>query len=108
MIQTYLIIFAVAISIGFTGGWKVNGWRYESERSAAAEASSEALTAVAKELAKIEVKNTTINQKVREHVIEKPYYIDCKHDADGMRLVNEAITGQPTGDRKLPGTNAVK
>lgn len=105
MIQNFLIVSVVSLAVGAFGGWKVNTWKYESERNAEIEAQNEALDKVAEELAKIEVKNVTIKQRVVEHVTEKLVYTECKHDSNGMLLVNEAISGRPVNQGKLPRTN---
>ena len=100
-LQIALIMGAVALASGFTAGWKVNGWRYEAERAAVEENFSTAMELTAKELAKIEVKNVTIKQKMETQVIEHTFYRDCKHTPDGLQLLNEALNGKPTSDSKL-------
>lgn len=105
--QVIVIAIGVSISLGFVGGWKLNSWKHDSDRLAETEAQQAALISVAEEIAKIDVKNTTVRQKVVEHVIEKPVYVDCKHDADGMRNINEAITGQSDADPELPEADEV-
>lgn len=109
-LQITLIAVAAALAIGFSGGWKVNGWRYDADRTAQMEGATKALELTAKELAKIDVKNTTIRQEVQTRVIEKPIYHECKHDADTFRLLNSALTAgkQSTGGSKLSGTDTAK
>lgn len=51
----------------------------------------------ASEIAKIKVRNTTIQGKLREVVRDNPVYRDCKLDDAGLRLINEALTGKPSG-----------
>jgi hypothetical protein len=103
-----MVVFAIVLCLlSFSGGWKANSWKNDSERLLEVEAQKQALEATAEAIAKIDVRNTTIKQKVVEYVTEKPVYVDCKHDDDGMRLVNEAITGKSAADPKLSGTVAV-
>lgn len=66
---------------------------YEASQKAAAEA-----------IAGIKVEHRTVHQKVERIIHENPVYRDCRHDPDGLRALNEAITGkpQPASDRKLP------
>jgi hypothetical protein len=104
--QPYLI--GGAVLVAFVAGWKVNGWRHGAEYVAQMEGARIASEAVAKEIAKIDVRNVTIRQEVQKHVIEKPVYRECLHDPDTLRLLNAAITGQEPGDSKLPGTDPAK
>jgi hypothetical protein len=106
--QIFIVALLVSVSLSFVGGWKANSWKHDSDRLLEAEAQQKALLSVAEEIAKIDIKNTTIKQKVVEHVIKDTVYVNCKHDDVGMQLVNEAITGerQPTVNRKLPKTTA--
>lgn len=52
--------------------------------------------AAAEEIAKIEVKNVTIRQKLETEIREKPVYRDCESSEEILRLTNEAITGVST------------
>lgn len=74
----------------------------EATRLAAQQGAADAIS-------KIKVTNTTIRGKTETIVRENVIYRDCRHDADGVRLINEALTGrpQPPGDSELPGVNAV-
>jgi hypothetical protein len=50
--------------------------------------------------------NQTIVQKVQREIQTNTIYTECRHTANGLRGVNEAITGKtslPAGDSKLPG-----
>ncbi len=60
-------------------------------------------------IANIQVTNTTIQGRIQTIVKENVVYRDCKHTADGLRILNEAITGRPgtDGDRPVPRANAV-
>lgn len=107
-IQLIAVMALVAFLSGFGTGWKVNGWRYLSEREIAAQAASDALTKAAKEIAKIEVKNVTIKQEIQTRIIEKPVYRECKHDDGVLRLLNETLTNQSTSDIKLSKPDPVK
>lgn len=103
----YLIAALILLGAGFGAGWEVNGWRYEAERAAEMRGAREALNLTAKELAKIDVKQVTIRQKVQTNVIEKTVYRECRHDPDTYRLLNDAITGKSTdaaGSGRMPRT----
>lgn len=65
-----------------------------------------ALQAAASEIAKLEVRNVTIRQKAETIVREVPVYHDCRHDPNGLQLVNEALRppGPNPDQGKLPGS----
>ena len=104
----YLIIAAlVAVLAAGAGGFKL-GADHEiaaqaREQNHIAEAVDAANTASAQAIAKIKVVNTTIQNEVQREVQNNIVYRDCKHTPDGLRLVNDALTGgKPAGDGKLP------
>jgi len=72
---------------------------WDAAKVAEADGQAKALEAAAKEIAKIEVTQQTIVQKVRRETIEKPVYRDCLVPSSGVGLLNQAIDGQaePTG-----------
>jgi hypothetical protein len=50
--------------------------------------------------------NQTIVQKVQREIQTNTIYTECRHTANGLRGVNEALTGKPSlppSDSKLPG-----
>ena len=51
----------------------------------------------ADEIAKIKIRNTTVQGKVTTVVRDNPVYRDCLHDERGLRLINEALTTKPSG-----------
>lgn len=70
-----------------------------------AEAVDAANASAAQAIAKITVKNQTIRQEVEREIRTNTIYNDCRHTTDGLRLVNEAITGskaQPADRGELP------
>ena len=76
-----------------------------------AETATKAATdAAAAAISKIEVKNTTIHQKVQHDVIEKAVYRECRHDAGSLRNLNEALTGaaEPAGGGVVPAADAAR
>lgn len=95
--------FIAAASFG--SGWKVNEWRHGAQYAAQMEGGRIALEKTAEQIAKIEVKQQTIYQKVQTNVIEKPVYRECRHDPDTFRLLNDALTNgqQSVNIGKLPG-----
>ena len=55
-------------------------------------------------IAKLEIKNVTIKQRVERETREVPVYRDCRHSPGGMLGVNQALSGKPvsTGNSELP------
>ncbi len=66
---------------------------YESGQRGAAEA-----------IAKLKPRNVTIRQELEREIRTNTVYRDCRVPPDGVRLVNDAITGraQPAGAGQLP------
>ena len=59
----------------------------------------------AKEIAKLEIKHVTLQQKIERETREVPVYRDCRHSPDGLQSLNDALENRPVtpGDRELPG-----
>lgn len=100
------VIAAILAVVLFSGG-VVTGIKWESgvvakREVAQKEAREEALAAAAREIAKIDVKRVTIRQPLEKQVHEKIVYRDCRHDPDGLQLLNKALSNGSTGDGKLP------
>lgn len=58
-------------------------------------------------IAKIQVRNVTTKQILEREIQTNTVYADCKHSPDGLRTLNEAITGrpQPVSARPVPGAS---
>lgn len=78
------------------------------EESIIQKAGEAAQSAAAGEIAKIKPRNVTIRQELEREIQTRVEYRDCRHGPDGVRLINEALTGraEPAGGGKLPGTDA--
>lgn len=59
-------------------------------------------------IAKIRVKHTTVNQALERTIQTETVYRECMHSPDGLRQLNEAITGKPSpaSSRPVPGASA--
>lgn len=83
------------ILVAFATGWTANSWQDDSVKLAIEQAttkSREASTkAAAEAIAKIEVKNTTINAKVIERIKTETVYAECRHSPDTYQLILEAF-----------------
>lgn len=106
MINPYAIIGALVLwgaSLAGTGWWFYGTGRdvVESRHAAIALAESkardQALQAAAEAIAKIEIKQQTIVKKVQHEVQTNTVYRDCVVPADGVRLLNDAISGKAQG-----------
>lgn len=116
MIYTHAIVALVAAVLAAAGAWQVQSWRYEAKEAARLEMEREAIRSNAKisdkasethEQAKVEIRTEfqTITKEV-EKIVEKPVYRNVCFDADGMRLLSQAIGRRPpTGEPApaLPG-----
>lgn len=56
-----------------------------------------AASAAATAMARLQVHHTTITQEVRREIVERPVYRDCRHSADQLRRLNDAIAADPIG-----------
>jgi len=89
----YAVVMAVLVGIGAAGGWKVANDHRDALELAEAKGKSDALTATAHEIAKIDVRNVTIKQTLETQTREVPVYRDCKNTPDVMKTINEALSG---------------
>jgi hypothetical protein len=69
-----------------------------------------AQTGAAEAIAANQPINKTIIQKATHEVQINSVYRDCINSPDGLRSINEALTGrpQPASDSQLPGTVPIK
>lgn len=68
---------------------------------------------VAREIAKIKIKHTTIQGKLETVVRDNPVYRDCRHDPGTLRLLNDALEGGidipgPDSDNLMPKIDATR
>ena len=88
-----LILAALLFFAGLAAGWKLNDNHRDALDLAEFKGKADALTATAKEIAKIDVRNVTVRQKVETQIKEIPVYRDCKNTAEVMGTINEALAG---------------
>lgn len=108
----------VALSIGIVAGAFAYGHHIGAQQEQAKQLAVEVATlqtrqvmqdAAAEAISNIKVTNTTIRGEVQREIQTNTVYRDCKLPADGLRIINEAITGkrtQPAGSGQLPRTDA--
>lgn len=79
---------ALAVAL-VASGWVLRGWRDDSIKVAVMEMAEAARLATAQEIAKIEIKNTVIHQKIVERTYHEPVYQDCKHSPEAFEQIKE-------------------
>lgn len=88
--MTPKIIAGIVIALALVAsGWLLRGWRDDSIQLAIVEAANASQLAAAKEIAKIQIKNTVIEQKIIEHTFHDPVYQDCKHSPEEYNYIKE-------------------
>ena len=102
MLYTYVATGLIALAVGFGGGWKTQGWRWDAadkqrieqeakERQKQLERAHEAS-------ATFEDKRTTNETRYRtvtvtlEKVVERPVYLQQCVDPDGLQQLNAQIS----------------
>jgi dsRNA-specific ribonuclease len=84
------LIGGILLVIGLLStGWFVRGWYEESQDAKMIKLAIKAQESAAAEIAKIQVKNTTIYNKVVEHTYHDPVYQDCKHTPEVYNSILE-------------------
>lgn len=88
--MNYKLYAWIALGLALVAsGWILRGWRDDSIKVAILEAAKVSQQATAQEIAKIEVKNTVINQKIIERTYHEPVYTDCKHSPEAFEQIKE-------------------
>lgn len=117
MSYIYVAILLAGLGVGFTGGWKAQGWRHGAEEAIQAreerareETRKAAQLGAAEAIAANKPINTTIVQKTQKEIRENTIYADCRVPAGGMQLANQALTGrtEPAGGVVVPATDGAK
>lgn len=110
----YLILAALAAILGayFYGrhdGSEIAAAQRLRDEQVARQVFDQAQAAAAGEIAKIKVRNVTVQQTLEKEIHEKPVYRDCRHTPDGLRSINAAILGTEPADRgKLPDPDTAR
>jgi hypothetical protein len=77
------------------------------DAAVAQKAQDAALNAAAARVVELDIQSKTVHSKTQVIVREVPVYRDCRNTPDGLRNINEALTGeaQPPADDKLPAAD---
>ncbi|UST52972.1 hypothetical protein NF681_11515 [Comamonadaceae bacterium OTU4NAUVB1] len=104
MLRPYAILAAVLAWAASAGGAFLYGKHVGAEHEIATQARIDksiettrdaAQQGAANAIAALKPVNKTIVQKTQREITENVVYRDCRVPIDGVRLANEAITGQP-------------
>jgi hypothetical protein len=97
-----------SLYLGHTLGTAQEREKHQAEEKARREGQDAALQAAAKAIAKIEVKSGPIKESLVREITTVPVYRDCQHSPDGLRYLNELITGESAASPSasgVPGTD---
>lgn len=116
MAYTYAATALVAVAIGFTGGWKTQGWRWDASEKQRLEQEAKERQ---KQLERAHTASTTFEDKrttnetryrtvtvTLEKVVERPVYLNACLDPVGLRILNDQITR--AADPSQPGLKLPK
>lgn len=114
-----VLLALLGMALSFAGGtWYGTGIgedreyaKRSREDAIVAKAGEAAQLATAAEIAKIKPRNVTIRQELDREIQTRVEYRDCRHSPDGLRLINEAITGRAesaVGGQLSGGGSAVR
>lgn len=121
MIYTHLAAFLIGAAVAGAGAWKVQNWRADAQEKERLEQAAEkrridaktidtAATGHEADKREIRTEFLTITQEV-ERVVEKPVYRDVCLDADGLRVLADAIAPRAAASepaRAVPGLGAAR
>jgi len=85
-----VLALVAAVAFGNHHGYQSRLGEEAIEQQAAEKGRKEALAAVAAEIAKIDVKQVTIQGKVIERIRTEQVYSECKHSPESWALIQEA------------------
>lgn len=81
----------VLLLLSFAGGWSVRGWKDDSIKQAIDDSAKKSRQAAAEQIAKIQIVNTTVQNKVIERIRTEIQYQECRHSPDTFKLILEAF-----------------
>lgn len=116
--MAYLI--ALLAFIGVLGGTAFKSYEMGRDSVIADNAKTEALITKVRDdaklgaadaIAKIEIKQVTIQGRLQKEIQTNTVYRDCVHSPDGMRSINDALTNTdsgPSSGGQLPASSPAK
>jgi uncharacterized protein (UPF0333 family) len=88
-----IILAIILLAAGAAGGWKAANDHRDALELVEAKGKSDALTATAEAIAKIDVRNVTVRQTVQTQIKEIPIYSECRNAPEVMQTINQALSG---------------
>lgn len=100
----YFVIAAlVAVLLAGFGGFKLGVDHEVASQAREDKLVQRVIDGHADAVAKLRPKYTTIQNEVQREIDTKIVYRDCRHSTDGLRIINQALTGgEPAGKSELP------
>lgn len=108
MLYAKIAALLAALALGFTAGWKVQGWRCEANEAEAAEQARELRAQQARQAdaAAATFEQTREQQRAEiqtitrtvEKMVERPIYKNICLDDDGLKQLSSAAFGPVTTD----------
>ena len=116
MLYTHAAAAIVALAVGFAGGWKTQGWRWDAadkqrieqearEKSRALDRANTASGTFEEKRTANETRYRTVTVTL-EKVVERPVYLNQCIDDDGLRSLNQQIAR--SADPSQPGLKLPK
>lgn len=96
--------FAYGVSVGKDSETATQA-RIDQATQATQEAAQQG---AANAIAKIKITNTTIKGEVQREVQTNTIYRDCKLPTDGVRIINDALSGKRSGSGELSRAGAAE
>lgn len=101
MIYTHLAAAILALAVGFAGGWKTQGWRWDAsdkqrleqeakERGRALDRANTASASFEGKRSANETRYRTVTVTL-EKIVERPVYLQSCLDDDGLAALNAQI-----------------
>ena len=100
-LYTYAATAVVAVALGFAGGWKTQGWRWDAADKQRLEQEAKELHRAAERAqassTTFEGKRSTNETKYRtvtvtlEKIVERPVYLQQCMDSEGLAVLNQQI-----------------
>ena len=108
MILGVTLLIGSAGVVGYQQGSKHKANEIAAQQLRDAAILETAMQGAAEAIAELEVKQTTIRQKVETIIREVPVYTECRNTPDVVGLLNDALIsgGESAGGGELPGIDA--
>jgi C4-dicarboxylate-specific signal transduction histidine kinase len=89
----------IALMASFAAGWTLKQAQWDRSIKDQQESAQETARTIAARLADMASESAKVTERVTHEVKTNTVYRDCALPDGGARLLNDAISGEPTGDR---------